>query len=102
MSDIALDFTPLFVALGIGAACALLGTPLMWNVAAGLPRMRRAVLAVLAALGLAGLAAAFATYSLRDREVAAFALGTTVLLQLIALPVLLILNRKNNPKTPGA
>lgn len=102
MSDIAIDFTPLFVAIAIGAACALLGTPLMWRVASGLPTLRRATLAVLGALGLAGLAAAFATYSLRNREVAAFAIGITVMLQLLALPVLLLLNRKNNPKNPGA
>ena len=37
---------------------------------------------------------ASATYMLRDRELAAFALGITVLLQLVALPVLLIFNRK--------
>lgn len=99
MSDIRLDFTVLFVALGIGAACALLATPLMWRLAAGLPRLRRGALAVLAALGLAGLASAFATYTLRDRELAAFALGTTLLLQLVALPVLLLLNRRTAPKT---
>ncbi|WP_270935647.1 hypothetical protein [Falsiroseomonas oryzae] len=94
MSDITLDFTGLFAALGIGAACALLGTPLMWRLAQGLPNIRRGTLAVLAALGLAGLAAAFLTYAFRDREIAAFTLGTTVLLQIVALPVLLILNRK--------
>jgi hypothetical protein len=94
MSSIALDFTALFVALSIDAAYALLTTPLMWHLTEGLPRLRRGTLAVLGALGLAGLASAFATYALRDRELAAVALGTTVLLQLVALPVLLILNRK--------
>lgn len=97
MSDIALDFTALFVALGIGAAAALLGTPLMWRLASGLAAWRRAILAVLGGLGLAGLAAAFATYALRDRELAAFALGTTLLLQMLALPVLILLNRKTPP-----
>jgi hypothetical protein len=98
MSDIGLDFTGLFTALGIGAVCALLGTPLLWRLAHGLPRIRRAALSVLGALGLAGLAAAFATYSLRDRELAAFAIGTTVLLQLVALPVLLLLETRKPPK----
>jgi hypothetical protein len=96
MSDIGIDFTGLFLALAIGVLAALFGTPLMWRIADGLPNMRRGALAVLAALGLAGLAAAFATYMLRDREFAAFALGITVLLQLVALPVLLILQRKRN------
>ena len=94
MSDIGLDVTGLIVALAIGVLCAMFGTPLMWRVGDGLPNMRRGALAVLAALGLAGLAAASATYMLRDRELAAFALGITVLLQLVALPVLLIFNRK--------
>jgi hypothetical protein len=98
MSSIALDFTSLLIALAAGAACALLGTPLMWRIASGLPTIRRATLAILAALGLAGVIAAFATYILRDREIAAFMVGTTLLLQLLALPVLIILNRKN-PKT---
>ena len=94
MSDIALDLTGLFVALAIGAAAALVGTPLMWRLANGLSAWRRAVLAALGALGLAGLASAFATYGLRDRELAAFALGTTLLLQLVALPVLILLQRR--------
>jgi hypothetical protein len=98
MSDIALDFTNLFIALAAGAACALLGTPLMWRIAKGLPAVRRATLAVLGALGLAGVIAAFATYTLRDREIAAFMVGVTLLLQLVALPVLLILNRQKTPK----
>ncbi len=98
MSDIAIDFTGLFTALGIGAVCALLGTPLLWRLAAGLPTIRRGALAVLAALGLAGLAAAYATYALRDREVAAFTLGFTLLLQLVALPVLLLLERNKKTK----
>jgi len=98
MSDIALDFTGLFAALAIGGGAALLGTPLAWRLATGLSLWRRAILAVLGGLGLAGLASAAATYSLRDRELAAFALGITVLLQLIALPVLLILNRQKTPK----
>jgi hypothetical protein len=98
MSSISLDFTPIFVAFGGGAFCALLGTPLMWRIANGLPTIRRAVLAILAALGLAGVIAAFATYTMRDREIAAFMVGTTLLLQLVALPVLLIMNRKT-PKT---
>lgn len=96
MSDIGLDFTGLFTAFGIGLVSALLGTTLFWRLGAGLPRMRRGVLAVLSALGLAGLAAAYATYALRDREVAAFTLGFTLLLQLGALPVLLLLDRKND------
>jgi predicted permease len=94
MSSVGLDFTGLFTALGIGAVCALLGTPLLWRLGKGLPVVRRAVLAVLAALGLAGLAAAFASYSLRDRELAAFAIGFTILLQLVALPVLLLVERR--------
>jgi hypothetical protein len=98
MSSIALDVTGLVVALSIGGAAALAGTPLMWRLAAGLATWRRATLAVLGALGLAALASAFATYWLRDRELAAFALGTTLLLQLVALPVLLILTRKTQPK----
>jgi hypothetical protein len=93
VSDIALDFTPLFSALGIGAAAALLATPLLWKLAEGLPRLRRLVLAMLAALGLAGMAAALATHWLRDREIAVFALLTTLLLQAVALPVLLLLTR---------
>ena len=93
MSDVGLDFTGLFIAVAIGIVCALVGTPLMWRVADGLPNMRRGTLAILAGLGLAGLAAAFATYMLRDRELAAFALGITLLLQLVALPVLLLYQR---------
>jgi hypothetical protein len=93
MSDIGLDFTALFVALAIGAAAALLATPMMWRFTQGLPRMRRAVLSMLSALGLAGLAAAVFTWTLRDRELAAFALGTTLLLQIVALPALLFLTR---------
>lgn len=94
MSDINLDFTPLFVAVAIGVACALVGTPLLWRLASGLAAWRRAILAVLGALGLAGLASAVATWSLRDRELAAFALGFTLLLQCVALPVLLLLARR--------
>ena len=94
MSDVGIDFTGLFIALAIGILCAMVGTPLMWRLAEGLPNMRRGALAVLAALGLAGLAAALATYMLRDRELAAFTLGITVLLQLVALPVLLIYQRQ--------
>jgi hypothetical protein len=70
----------------------------MWRIAKGLPTVRPAALAILAALGLAGVIAAFATYTMRDREIAAFMVGTTLLLQLVALPVLLIMNRKT-PKT---
>ena len=93
MSDIALDFTPLFTALGIGAAAALLATPVLWKLAEGLARWRRLALAMLAALGLAGIAAALATHWLRDREILEFALLTTLLLQALALPALLRLTR---------
>jgi hypothetical protein len=94
VSSVALGFAGLFTALGIGAVCALLGTPLLWRLAAGLPTIRRAALAVLAALGLAGLGSAFAAHSLRDGELTGFAVGTTILLQLVALPVLLLLERR--------
>jgi hypothetical protein len=94
MSDIALDFTGLFTAVAIAAVAALLGTPLLYRLARGLPAWRRGILAVLGALGVAGLVSAFAVYAMRDREVAAFALGLTILLQLVVLPILMILTRK--------
>jgi hypothetical protein len=94
MSSVAIDFSGLFTAFGIGLVCATLGTMLLWKLAAGLPTIRRGTLAVLGALGLAGLAAAFATYSLRQGEIAAFALGFTILLQLVALPVLILIERR--------
>jgi hypothetical protein len=94
MSDVHIDFTPLFVAAGIGAICALAGTPLLWRFGAGLAAWRRAVLALLGALGVAGLAAVYAGWVLRDRELAGFAMILTILLQCLVLPVLLLLNRK--------
>jgi hypothetical protein len=96
MSSIGIDFTGLFIAFAIAAAAALLGTPALWRLSRGLPSFRRGVLSVLGALGIAGLASAFAVYALRDRELAAFALGLTVLLQILVLPVLLYLARKGN------
>ena len=94
MSSIALDFSGLFIAFAIAAAAALVGTPLLWRLAGGLPTWRRGVLVVLGALGLAGLGAAFAVFHSHDRELAAFALGLTVLLQLLVLPVLIFFFRK--------
>lgn len=94
MSSISFDFAGLVLALAIGALAALLATPMFWRLAEGLSRWRRGVLAVLSALGLAGLGAAFLVYAYRDRELAAFTLGTTLLLQLVALPVLLILSSR--------
>lgn len=96
MSDIGIDFTGLFTAFAIAAIAALVGTPALWRLSHGLPAWRRGVLAVLGALGVAGLGAAFAVYATQDREVAAFALGLTVLLQILVLPVLLFLARKGN------
>jgi drug/metabolite transporter (DMT)-like permease len=94
MSDISLDFTGVFIALGIGAFAALLATPLCWRLAAGLPRPRRAVLALLGGLGVAGLAAAYFSAARGDRELTAFAIGATLALQTPVLPVLLLLSRK--------
>ncbi len=93
MSSIAIDFTGLFSALAIGALAALLATPLFWRFTAGLSTFRRAILSVLSALGLSGLAAAILTYTLRDREIAALALGTTLMLQIVALPALIFFTR---------
>ncbi len=94
MSDIALDFTGLFLAFGIAAVAGLVATPVLCRLAAPLPRLRRSVLALLSGQGLAGAAAAPAAILLRDREIPSFALTATLILQLLLLPFLLFFARK--------
>ncbi len=92
MSDIGLAGLD---ALVHGAAIALLvllaGTPLLWSLARGLARPRRAVLTSLACLGASGLLSL--PFSLDDRTegTAAAALLASAILQGAALIVLLLL-----------
>ena len=94
MSDIAIDFTPLYVVLLLAAVAALLALPLAWWWLRDLATIHRAPAAVLAALALAGLGGALGDAVLRDDEVALLTLGATLLLQVMVLPVLLIFFRR--------
>ena len=93
MSSISLNLTGLFSALALGAFAALVATPLFWRFTNGLSVFRRAILSPLAALGLAGLGATVLTYTLHDDEILAFTFGTTLLLQIVALPALILFTR---------
>lgn len=94
MSDIAISFTPLYVALLLAAAAALLALPLAWWWLRRLATIYRALFAVLAALALAGLGGAVGDAVLRDDEVALLTLGATLPLQALVLSVLLIFFRR--------
>jgi hypothetical protein len=94
MSDISLNFTGLFVVVGVGLFAGLLATPFIWRFTWGLALWRRALLSLLAPLGLAGLGGAAATLYWHNTELAAWAVGTTLLAQLVALPLLSIFTRK--------
>ncbi len=94
MSDIGLSFTKLFIGLGIGAFAALVATPLLWRMAAGLARLRRLGFAALGALGLAGIAVAIMALEYRDPEMPAFTVVAALVLQGIVLPLILLLSRK--------
>ncbi|GGJ05708.1 hypothetical protein [Neoroseomonas lacus] len=94
MSDIAIDFTPLYVVLLLAAVAALLALPLAWWWLRDLATIYRAPAAVLAALALAGLGGVLGDAVLRDDEVALLTLGATLLLQVMVLPILLIFFRR--------
>lgn len=94
MSDIALDFTSLYVALLLAAIAALLVLPLAWWWLGDLATIYRALFAVLAALALAGLGGVIGDAVLRDDEVALLTLGATLPLQALVLSILLIFFRR--------
>lgn len=94
MNDIGGAFDRLFIGIGLGAVAALILTPLMWRLAAGLLRFRRLAFAALGALGLVGLAVAVVAFEYRDPEMPAFTMVSALIVQAVVLPVILLLSRK--------
>ena len=94
MSDIALDFTPLYVVVLLAATAALLVTPLAWWLLRRVATPYRALFALVVPLALAGIGGVVGDAVLHDDEIALLTLGATLLLQVLVLPILLIFFRR--------
>lgn len=85
----------LYNAAAIAMLALLIGTPLFWRLAVAMPRGGRVLLTSLACLGVTGLVALPFTLFGFHGETAMFALLFSLLLQLIAMPVLSLLARRS-------
>jgi hypothetical protein len=90
------NFMPAFVVLGSTGVVAVLATPILWRALRQKTRAMRVLLTSLGCIGLAGLVgAAFEASNPSRYEMAAvFALISSLLLQLLILPLLVFLSRK--------
>ena len=95
MSDIGLNLWPAFITLAAGLLAGLLGPLLAWRLLAGLPWLRRGLLAALLTVGVAAIAGSIAGFNQGGRELPLFAVAAAFLPQLLVLPALLFFTRKH-------
>lgn len=91
------DLAPAFVLLGSVAGVAGLATPILWRVLRQKARWLRLLASTLGCVGLAGLIGLGleASNPSRYEMVTVFALVTSLLLQGLILPLLIVLSRKS-------